>query len=164
MPQFDFANVFLPQLFWLSALFALLYFGIVRTTLPRLSKVMDEREGRISADLATARDAKDMADRVAEDYQADINRSREEARDKLAAAKLEAAKASEKRLAAADKRLSAKVAEAEQQIMAARQAANAALRDIATEGADAIVAKLTGDSPGREAAQARVDEILGSVN
>src|SRR3546814_4077583 len=103
MPQFDFANVFWPQLFWLSALFALLYFGIVRTTLPRLSKVMDEREGRILADLASARDAKDLADQVAEEYQADINRSREEARDKLAAAKLEAAKASEKRLAAADK-------------------------------------------------------------
>lgn len=164
MPQFDFANVFWPQLFWLAALFAVLYFGIVRTTLPRLSKVMDEREGRISADLATARDAKDLADQVAEEYQADINRSREEARDKLAAAKLDAAKASEKRLAAADKRLSAKVAEAEQQIMAARQAANAALRDIAAEGAEAIVVRLTGDSPGREAAQARVDEILGGVN
>lgn len=164
MPQFDFANVFWPQLFWLSALFALLYFGIVRTTLPRLSKVMDEREGRILADLASARDAKDLADQVAEEYQADINRSREEARDKLAAAKLEAAKASEKRLAAADKRLSAKVADAEQQIMAARQTANAALRDIAAEGAEAIVARLTGDSPGREAAQARVDAVLGSVN
>src|SRR3546814_722137 len=164
MPQFDFANVFWPQLFWLSALFAVLYFGIVRTTLPRLTKVMDEREGRISADLASARDAKDLADRVAEEYQADINRSREEARDKLATAKLEAAKATEKRLAAADKRLSAKVADAEQQIVAARQAANAALRDIAAEGADAIVARLTGDSPGREAAQARVDGILGGVN
>ncbi|KUO53462.1 MAG: hypothetical protein APF82_05795 [Sphingomonadales bacterium BRH_c42] len=164
MPQFDFANVFWPQLFWLTALFAVLYFGIIRTTLPRLSKVMDEREDRITADLASAREAKEMSDRVAEEYQAEINRSREEARGKLAAAKLEAAKASKKRLAAADKRLSAKVAEAEQQISAARNAANAALRDIAAEGAEAIVARLTGDAPGRKAALARVDAILGGVN
>lgn len=164
MPQFDFANVFWPQLFWLSALFAVLYFGIVRTTLPRLSKVMDEREDRISGDLASAREAKELADRVAEEYQADINRSREEARGKLALAKADAAKESEKRLAASDKRLSKKVAEAEQQIMAARLAANAALRDIAAEGAEAIVARLTGDAPGREAAVARVDAILGGKN
>lgn len=164
MPQFDFANVFWPQLLWLTVLFAVLYFGIIRTTLPRLSKVMDEREDRIMADLASAREAKEMSDRVAEEYRADISRSREEARDKLAAAKQEAAKASEKRLAAADKRLSAKVAKAEQQIMAARNAANGALRDIAAEGAEAIVARLTGDAPGRKAALARVDAILGGVN
>ena len=43
MPQFEFGTVFIPQLFWLAVFFVVLYFGIVRLTLPRLGKVMDER-------------------------------------------------------------------------------------------------------------------------
>jgi F-type H+-transporting ATPase subunit b len=160
MPQFDFANVFTPQLFWLAVFFVVLYFGIVRLTLPRLDKVMTEREDTISGDLASARAAKEAADQVAEEYRASMAQSRAEAQGVIARAKDEAAKASEKRIAAADKRLAKKLAEAEAEIEAARQAASEHVREIAADGAQAIVAKLTGESVSRDAVLGEVDAQL----
>jgi F-type H+-transporting ATPase subunit b len=64
MPQFDLAN-FVPQLVWLTIFFAVLYFGIVRLTLPKLAKTMDAREGQVANDIATAERAKGEADQMA---------------------------------------------------------------------------------------------------
>ena len=80
MPQFDFTHVFWPQLAWLAVSFAVLYFGVVRLTLPKLGKVMDDREKSIAGDLATARAAKQTADEIDEAYHAEMNASRDEAR------------------------------------------------------------------------------------
>lgn len=162
MPQFDFANVFVPQLFWLAIFFVILYFGVVRTTLPKLGKVMDQRESTVAGDLAAARDAKDSADALAEEVRAEGERHREEARGRIAAAKDEAAAASAKRLAAADKTLNARIAKAQDRIAAARDEARSSVRDVAAESAQAIVAKLTGTEPARDAALAEVDAALAN--
>lgn len=160
MPQFDFANVFIPQLFWLAIFFVILYFGVVRTTLPKLGKVMDARETTIAGDLAAARAAKDNADALAEDVRAQGERHRETARGTIAAAKEEAAAAAAKRLAAADETIAARVGQAHASIAAARDEARSSIRDVAVESAQAIVAKLTGAEPAREAALAEVDSAL----
>lgn len=160
MPQFDFANVFVPQLFWLSVFFVVLYFGVVKTTLPRLGKVMDAREGKVNGDLAAARQAKDSADALAEQVRGELDSKREEARARIAAAKADAAKASEKRLKAAEARIGKKLADAEARIDEARREAGDAIRDIAVESTQSIVAKLTGGEPDRAAAQAQVEAAL----
>ena len=160
MPQFDFADVFVPQLFWLAIFFAVLYFGIVRTTLPKLGKVMDARASSITGDLASARDAKDRADALAEEVRAESERHRENARGTIATAKDEAAAASAQRLAAADAVIQARLTEAQTRIAGARDEARGSIRDVATESAQAIVAKLTGAQPALEAARAEVDAEL----
>lgn len=160
MPQFDFANVFIPQLFWLSVFFLILYFGVVKTTLPRLGKVMERREGTIEGDLAEAKAAKDKADALAEENRATLERNRDEARALVAAAKDDAAKANEKRVKAAEKRLDTKLAKAEAEIDAARAEARQSLRDIATDSAQAIVAKLTGSEPARAKTAKQVDAAM----
>ena len=160
MPQFDFANVFVPQLVWLAIFFAVLYFGVVRTTLPRLGKVMDVREDTITGDLDAARQAKDRADALADEVKIEGERHRETARGAIAAAKDEAAAAAAKRLAAADKKINARLAEAEARIATARDEARGSIRDLAAESAQAIVAKLTGAEPARDAALAQVDAAL----
>ncbi len=156
MPQFDFAHVFWPQVAWLAVFFAVLYFGVVRLTLPKLGKVMGEREDKISGDLSAAKAAKDAADEVDARYHADMNASREDARKAIAEAKAKAAKASEKSLAKATASAEAELAEAEARIAAAVDAAQGALRDAAAESAQAIVAKLTGGEPKLDAAKASV--------
>ena len=60
MPQFDFAAVTWPQLAWLALSFAILYFGVIRFTLPKLGKVMGEREDKIAGDIAAAVGLKDV--------------------------------------------------------------------------------------------------------
>lgn len=160
MPQFDFANVFLPQLFWLAIFFVILYFGVVRATLPKLGKVMDAREETIAGDLAAARQAKDSADALAVEVRAESERNREAARASIAAAKDKAAADAAKRLAAADEVIGARLAEAHMRISDTRDQARRSIRDVAAESAQAIVAKLTGAEPARDAALAEVDTAL----
>ena len=160
MPQFDFADVFVPQLFWLAIFFAVLYFGIVRTTLPKLGKVMDARESTITGDLASARDAKDRADALAEEVRSERERHRESALGTISAAKDEAAAASAQRLAAADAVIQTRRGEAQIRIAQSHDEARGSIRHVATESAQAIVAKLTGAEPAHEAARADVDAAL----
>jgi F-type H+-transporting ATPase subunit b len=156
MPQFDFAHVFWPQVAWLAVFFAVLYFGVVRLTLPKLGKVMGEREDKISGDLSAAKAAKDAADEVDARYHAEMDASREEARKAIAAAKADAARASEKSLAKAAVASEKQIADAEARIAQAVGKAQEALRDAAAESAQAIVARLTGAEPKLDAAKASV--------
>lgn len=160
MPQFDFATVFTPQLFWLAVLFIVLYFGVVQLTLPKLGAVMGQREDKIAGDLANARAAKDSADTVSTAYQAELATSRDAARAAIAEAKLGAAKASEVRLAEAGAKADAELAAAEARIAKAVTKAEAALRDVSAEGAQAIVSRLTGIEPQIDVARAQVDAQL----
>lgn len=156
MPQFDFANVTWPQLVWLALFFIVLYFGVVRMTLPKLGRVMEQREDKISGDLNAAHAAKETADQVDARYHAEMDASREQARQAITAAKVEAAKASEARLATAASAADAEIAAAEARIAAASAKAEGALRDAAAESAQAIVAKLTGVEPALDAAKQSV--------
>ena len=157
MPQFDFAHVFWPQIFWLGLSFAVLYFGVVRLTLPKLGAVMGAREDRISGDLAAAKSAKEAADQVSELYQRELEASREASRSVIAEAKSGAAKQSEAALAKAQANAEQAIADAETRIAAAVAAARQALRDAAAEGAQAIVGRLTGTEPSLDMARAEVD-------
>jgi F-type H+-transporting ATPase subunit b len=156
MPQFDFANVAWPQLAWLALFFIVLYFGVVRMTLPKLGKVMEQREDKIAGDLSAAQAAKETADQVDARYHAEMDASREQARQAIAAAKADAAKASEARLATAASAADAEIAAAEARIAKASAKAEGALRDAAAESAQAIVAKLTGVEPKLDAAKQSV--------
>lgn len=156
MPQFDFANVTWPQLAWLALLFVVLYFGVVRMTLPKLGKVMEQREDKITGDLSAAQAAKETADQVDARYHAAMDASREQARQAIASAKADAAKASEARLATAASAADAEIVAAEARIAKASAKAEASLRDAAATSAQAIVAKLTGVEPKLDAAQQSV--------
>lgn len=157
MPQFDFANVFVPQFAWLALFFVILYFGVVQQTLPKLGKVMGQREDKISGDIAAARAAKEVADSTSEAYEADLAVSRDAARTTIAEAKLAAAKASEVRLSKAAAKADAEIGKAETRIAKAVADAEANLRDIAAEGAQSIVARLTGKEPTAAAARKAVE-------
>ena len=157
MPQFDFANVFVPQFAWLALFFVILYYGVVQRTLPKLGKVMGEREDKISGDIAAAQAAKAAADATGEAYEAELAASRDAARSAIAAAKLAAAKASEASLTTAAATADTLVSKAEQRIAKAVADAEAGLRDIAAEGAASIVARLTGKQPTAAAARKAVE-------
>ena len=160
MPQFDFGQVFWPQIAWLAVCFVILYFGVVRLTLPKLGKVMDARDQSIADDLATAKAAKESADTIDAQYHADMAASREEARKAIGEAKASAAKATETRLAEAASKAEAALAAAEGRIAKAVAKAESTLNDAAAESAQAIVAKLTGVEPKLDAAKASVAALI----
>ncbi len=147
MPQFEFDTVFIPQLFWLGIFFAILYFGIVRMTLPKLGRVMENREAKVNGDIDAAAAAKQSADQLEADYKAGIAQAREDARQALAESKAGAARATEARLAEASAASDAQIAAAEARIAESRAAAMQEIETVATESAVSIVDRITGKAP-----------------
>ncbi len=157
MPQFDFAHIIWPQLIWLAIFFAILYFGIVQPTLPKLGRVMTARENQMTGDLATAEQAKADADRLAAEYESGVLAAQESARARLAAARASATASIEDKLAKANLALDAKAEAAQASLDAARDSALAEIESVAADAAAAIVEKLTGARPedGQAVAAAR---------
>ena len=145
MPQFDLAN-FLPQLVWLAFFFALLY-GVVTLTLPRISRVMDDRETRVKDDLGSADSAKTQADTMQADYESGVARAQDDARAKLAEANAAAAKSLEAKLAASNAELSDRADVAAASLATARNKAMGEIEAVAADAAATIVEKLTGTRP-----------------
>lgn len=151
MPQFDFAN-FVPQLAWLTIFFAILYFGIVRMTVPKIGRVMNEREDMVWGDIRTAEAAKAEADRIEAEYAASVAAAREQAREALNAARGRAGKATEERLAAANAEVDRQQTAAQTQLDEARRQALGDIQVVAAEVAADIVERLTGARPDADAA------------
>ncbi|MGN6819594.1 MAG: F0F1 ATP synthase subunit B family protein [Sphingomonas sp.] len=146
MPQFD-PTFFLPQLVWLAIFFAVLYFGIIRLTLPRVGRVMQAREDQVSGDLGTAQTAKAEADGMAADYEASIATAQDAARGRVNEARSSAAAAIEAKLKASNAAIADRAAKAEAELEAARAKALGEIESVAAGAAADIVERLTGNRP-----------------
>lgn len=158
MPQFDVTN-FIPQLAWLTLFFAILYFGIVRATLPRIGRVVDGREAQVKGDIAQAESAKIEADKIREAYQATMAEARRNAQLAVAEAQSSAMLATEKKLHDADAVIHQRLTEAEAALVASRAAVAAEMENVAAEAAADIVALLGGKRPTEKAALAAVRRL-----
>lgn len=156
MPQFELGTVFWPQIVWLAAFFAILYFAIVGPTLPKLNKVVAAREEAVTSDIAAAEAAKAEADRIAAAREAKVDAARDRARGVVSDAKAGAARNIESRLAEAGRGLEARQAEATASLMAARDRALAEIEQVSADLAIDIVEHLTGMRPDLGAARAAV--------
>jgi F-type H+-transporting ATPase subunit b len=161
MPQLDFSNpLTISQVVWMLIIFGVLYYVLARYALPQVAHVVEARAARIAADLDGARIAKTESDQAAAEVTEAMRRASAESQAQVAAA-LNAAKAQAAEQArAADERLDARLAEAEQRIAQARQQALGALREVATDTATSLVARLTGRQPDAGQVAAAVDGAL----
>jgi F-type H+-transporting ATPase subunit b len=145
MPQLDFGNpMTISQVVWLFIIFAVLYGIMSKVALPGVAAVLEERRRRIDGDLEVAQAAKQRADAAMSDHQAATARARGEAQAAIATATQQAQLAAAARGEALNAQLSAQIDAAEQRIGASRDAAMGALRQVASETAVALVARLTG--------------------
>ncbi len=157
MPQLDFANpLTIWQVIWMAVIFLLLYLLVRLWGLPQVANVVDARNASILSDLETARQAKERADAAVTELTVVTRKAHADAQAQIAAAldkaKAEAAAQSE----AANARLDAQLEAAEGRIAAARNAAMAALRDVASETARNMMDRLLG-----EAQATQVDNAVG---
>jgi F-type H+-transporting ATPase subunit b len=154
MPQFDFTNVFWPQLIWLTIVFAILYFGVVRLTLPKIGNVVDQREAKIAGDIAAAESAKADADQLGNSGSEDMTAAQADARAIVQAAKTKADQAAAKRLATAQDKVADTMVAAEGKLTKARDAALGEIEAVSADLAADMVEKLTGTRPAAVAAKA----------
>ena len=158
-PPFNPAT-FASQLVWLVITFVILLVLMWKVALPRVASIIENRQKRIADDLAEAEKLKAESDAAVAAYEKALADARaraqaiaNETRDKQAA-QTEAAR---KKL---EDQLNARLADAEKQIAATKQAAMANVRTIATDAAKAIVQRLSGTAPADSAVEAAVADVL----
>ena len=159
MPQFD-PSPFLPQLFWLAVTFAVLFVGMWRHALPRLSGILEARQQRIDSDLERAAALKAEAERVAAEYEKALAAARDKAAAALKQAGGEMAAEAAKRHESFGQELAARTAEAEQRIAAARDQALGNIKTVAEEAAGAATAKLIGVELSAEQLRDAVEDAI----
>jgi F-type H+-transporting ATPase subunit b len=160
MPQLNVQD-FAPQLFWLALTFILLYLIMSRIALPRVGQVLEQRSNRIAADLATAAQLREDTEKAIADYERALAEARASAHQ-IARKAREAVNADiERERSGVDRQISEKLAGAEKHISALKESALGHIEQIATETAEAIVARLLGKSVKKSDLQGAVKEALG---
>jgi len=144
LPQFQF-QYWGGQIVWLLLIFAVLYTVLGKVFVPRLRRILDTRAETIASAVEEARKVQAEAEAQAKAAQAEIDEARSRARNLAAEAKAKANAEAAKSQAAEDERLKAETAEAEARIRSLRDTAMGNVSTIATETAQAIVEKLTGE-------------------
>jgi F-type H+-transporting ATPase subunit b len=160
MPQLD-INDFAPQLVWLAISFVLLYLVMSRLALPRVGQVIEERQSRISGDLAAAAKLREDTAAAISAYEQALAEAKARAQGIARQARDEMTRDMERERAESDSEIAARTADAESRIKALKESALSHVGEIATDTAEALVARLLGRPVDRSELQGAVNEALG---
>ena len=144
MPQFEQADTFVSQLFWLAITFGVLYLVLRYALLPRIADVLESRQDRIANDLEEAEKLKRESEDALKAYEGALATARAHAQEMAAAAKAEANKDADRRSAELEAKLAEDLKTADARIQEIRSEALTGIRAVAEETAQAITAKLIG--------------------
>lgn len=160
MPQLD-VTTFANQIFWLIVALVAIYFILSRVALPRIAGILAERQGTITNDIAAAEDLKARAkeaeaayEKALADARAEAQRIAGETRDAIQA-DLDAA------IAKADAEIAAKAAESEKAIADIRAGAQDAVKEVAQDTAQDIVALMGGKADAASITAAVAERMKG---
>lgn len=158
MPQLDFST-YGNQIFWLLVTLVIIYFVLSRVALPRIAAILAERQGTITNDIAAAEDLKAKAKAAEEAYEKALADARTEAQGIAAQARAEIQAELDVAIAKADAEIAAKTAESEKAIAEIRAGAMEAVRQVAKDAGEEIVAAMGGKADAKAIAAA-VDERM----
>jgi len=163
MPQItQLADVFASQLFWLTVMFGLIFFGVGRGMLPKINSTKHSRDAKVAEDLEKARAAREAAEKQEAEWRERMDAAKQQAAHVAQEAKQASARESEARLQEALGEIDARIEQGRLRIRAAVQAARAELETVAAEAAQEIVEQLTGLKVDRKDAENAVAEELSA--
>ena len=161
MPQLSqIGAIYASQLFWLAIVFGLIYFGIGKAMVPKIERTIDDRNARITGDLASAAAARDAAHASEQAYQSGLDTARSQAMQTVGAAKARATAAAETKMKAGDAAAAGRLDAATAGIAASKGRALGEIEAATVEAVEAIVAKLSGVTPDRAIVEQRVKAEL----
>ena len=158
-PPFQ-SQTFASQLVWFAITFALLYVVSAKFALPRVGAILEARRARIAGDLAEAQRLKGESDAALAAYEQSLADARNRAQALANEVREKQNAEAEARRKTLEQALHAKLEEAEKTIAATKVAAMSNVRGIAADAAAAIVERLTGKAPSRQAAADAVGAVL----
>lgn len=160
MPQLN-INDFAPQLIWLAISFVLLYLIMSRVALPRVGQILEERSSRIASDLTAAAKLREDTEKAIADYEQALADAKARAQVIAREARDEMTRDIERQRAEVDQTIATQTADAEKRINTMKEAALSHVGEIATDTAEALLARLLGKTVARSELQGAVNEALG---
>ena len=160
LPQLDFTS-FPSQIFWLVVTCVVLFQLMNKVALPRIAGVLEERADAIADDLDRAEEFKRKAGEAEEAYNQALADARARAQTIAAETRAEIQKDVDAAMARADAEISARTAESEQRIREIRDSAKAAIAEVATDTAGAVIEAVLPDAMDADAVKAAVQARLG---
>jgi len=147
MPQLAFGHpvqgpLLIGQVVWQVVIFFVLFLLLAFVALPRLGAVIENRRQRIEADLEAARTAMQSADAAIAAQREATQAARAEAQAAVNAAMQSAQQEMDAKAEALNAALAKQIGDAEARIDQGRKAALGAVRQVAGEPVDALLAKL----------------------
>ena len=143
LPQLN-AQDMAPQLIWLALTFLALYFVLSKSTLPRISSVLDERKNRIERDVAEADRLNSETQNAVAEYEQKLADARSKAGTVVKENRDAVTADLETKRQAAEAEDHARLAAAEERINAMKTDAMAQVETISTETAQELIKKLIG--------------------
>jgi F-type H+-transporting ATPase subunit b len=154
-----------PELIIGAIAFLIVFYVLGRVLMPRISKTLEERTEAIEGGLKKAEDAQTEANRVLDDYRAQLADARHEAARLREQAREEAAQILAQARAEAVTEKQRIIDSADAQLQADRQQALTALRAEVGSIAIELASKIVGESLEDEARQSRmVDRFLDDLD
>jgi len=161
MPQLSqLSQVYLSQFLWLAIALAFIFFVIARGMVPKIQATVDARESKIAGDLEAAQKARAAADETEAAWRERMDAARSEAARLSQEAKAESGRDTEAKVKAAADKLNLKVEAAQGKIRDAVNAARAEIEAVAVEATQEMVQRLTGSSVDKKDAAAAVKAEL----
>lgn len=160
MPQLN-VNDFAPQLIWLAISFVLLYLIMSRLALPRVGQILEDRRNRIAGDLAAAAKLREETEQAITNYEQALAQAKARALVIARESRDEMTRDIERQRADVDATTAARTADAETRINRMKDAALSQVGEIATDTAEALVARFLGKTLDRRELQGAVNEALG---
>ena len=142
MPQLE-LEYFAPQIIWLVISFTVLWLLMAKLALPRIGLILEERQKRISDNLAMAENLKLDADAEMEAYETAISEGKEQARIIISEAIKSSAGEAEKKTQELNVAISKMLKEAEERIESAKSIALENIESSAVEITSDIIERLT---------------------
>jgi len=142
MPQLE-LEYFAPQIIWLVISFTVLWVLMAKLALPRIGLILEERQKRISDNLAMAENLKLDADAEIEAYETAISEGKEQARLIISEAIKSSASEAEKQTQELNMAISKMLKEAEERIESAKSLAIENIESSAVEITSDIIEHIT---------------------
>jgi F-type H+-transporting ATPase subunit b len=161
MPQLSqLSQVYLSQLVWLAVALGFIFFVIGRGMVPKIQATVDQREGKIAADLERAQAARKEADETEAAWRTRMDAARAEAARLAQEAKNESARQTEAKVKKAGDKINLKVESAEAKIREALASARTEIEAVAAEATQEMIERLTGLKIDKKEATAAVKAEL----
>jgi F-type H+-transporting ATPase subunit b len=143
LPQFDLA-LWPGQMVWMLIIFGVMFILFAKVFVPRVGGAIADREDRIAGDIGKARRLKEEAEAQAAAAADETAKARAAAQKLALDAKAKAHSEAASREAVEEAKLAERLAKAEAMITSTRDEAMTHVSAIASDTAQAMVAKLTG--------------------